>query len=84
MRVTAARFNIFIDQFWSNAYLAVGSVCGVFTFIAVWMATINHAGWIVGLALGWVPAYMAGALAVFLGPIALLVFGGLFLAAMPK
>ena len=84
MKVTAAKFNIFVDQFWANAYLAIGSVCGVFTFIAVWMATINHAGWIVGLALGWVPAYMAGALAVFLGPIALLVFGGLFLAAMPK
>ena len=52
-------------------------------FIGVWMATINHAGWLVGIALGWVPAYMAGALAVFLGPIALLVFGGLFLA-VPK
>jgi hypothetical protein len=45
-------------------------VCGAGTFFYVWWAAIGYSGWVVGIALGWIPAAIAGYLALLLSPLA--------------
>lgn len=55
-----------------GVYVGVGTLLAAITFIGVWVAAVSSAGWVVGLALGWIPAYLAAVLALLLGPFALL------------
>lgn len=61
-------------------YLKTGRVLGgitaVIVFVAVYIAAIGSVGWVIGIALGWIPAGLAavvsGGLVMFLwGPAAL-------------
>jgi hypothetical protein len=68
-----------------DAYQAVGEVGGALaafaTFVGVYAAAVASVGWVIGLALGWIAAGIAGAIAYalvkYLWPFALL-FGGLW------
>lgn len=43
----------------------IGWVCGAVIFIAVMIAAIGSVGWVIGIALGWIPALLAGTIAAF-------------------
>jgi len=51
-------------------YLGVGVVVGwlaaVVTFIAVYVAAVSSAGWVIGIALGWIPAGIAAVIVGYL------------------
>ena len=47
----------------------IGSV----VFIGVWIYAIVSWGFLIGIAIGWVPALIAGAIAGFLWPLAILI-----------
>jgi hypothetical protein len=40
---------------------------GVVAFLVVYLAAIDSAGWVIGIALGWIPAFFAAATAFFIG-----------------
>jgi hypothetical protein len=42
---------------------AIGGIAMVVTFIAVYIAAVDSVGWVIGIALGWIPAGLASALA---------------------
>lgn len=42
---------------------AIGGIAMVVTFIAVYIAAVGSVGWVIGIALGWIPAGLASALA---------------------
>jgi hypothetical protein len=50
-----------------SGYFKIGSFFGgivaFITFFAVWYAAAQSAGWVVGIALGWIPAGIAAAIA---------------------
>ena len=54
----------------NNWYLAIGTISGgiaaLITFIGVMIAACNEAGWVIGIALGWIPAALAAAVAFVL------------------
>ena len=54
----------------------IGGIAAVVTFVAVWIAAIGSVGWVFGIALGWIPAWIAAAIAYvffrFLWPLLLL------------
>lgn len=39
-----------------------GLIAGVITFIAVYIAAVGSVGWVIGIALGWIPAGLAAVL----------------------
>jgi hypothetical protein len=43
----------------------IGSIGGLIAFVWICFAAINSVGWVVGIALGWIPAGL-GALACYL------------------
>jgi hypothetical protein len=45
----------------------VGGLGGLVAFVAVYLAAIESAGWVVGIALGWIPAFLVAAIVYFLG-----------------
>lgn len=64
---------------------AFGGIAMVVTFIAVYIAAVGSVGWVIGIALGWIPAGLASALAYlvfrYLWWLMLLGIGGLLLHA---
>ena len=52
-------------------YLATGGLVAIplalVTFILVYIAAIDSVGWVIGLVLGWIPAFWAAAIVFFLG-----------------
>jgi hypothetical protein len=42
---------------------AIGGIAMVVTFIAVYIAAVDSVGWVIGIAVGWIPAGLASALA---------------------
>jgi hypothetical protein len=50
---------------WTGA--CIGSLAALVTFVIVYIAAIGSVGWVIGIALGWIPAGLAAA-----------VVGGLF------
>jgi hypothetical protein len=50
----------FVDVSW-----AAGWVGFVITFLAVYIAAIGSVGWVIGIALGWIPAMLAAGFAFF-------------------
>ena len=45
----------------------VGGLGAVISFVVVYLAAIESAGWVVGIALGWIAASLAAGIAYFLG-----------------
>jgi hypothetical protein len=41
----------------------LGALAGVITFVGVYIAAVASVGWVFGIALGWIPAMLAGAIA---------------------
>jgi hypothetical protein len=41
----------------------IGGLAAAMTFVIVWIAAIGSVGWVFGIALGWVPAWLAAAVA---------------------
>ena len=56
-----------------TAYRAAGVICGHIAFVAVWIMAIGHSGWVVGIALGWIPAVLAAIIVAIIGPALLLI-----------
>jgi hypothetical protein len=50
-----------------NLYIRIGSILGVIgaciAFFGAYSAAINSTGWVIGLALGWITAWLAAAVA---------------------
>lgn len=44
----------------------IGSIVGLVTFAEIYIAAVNSAGWVVGLALGWVAATIGALIAYVL------------------
>lgn len=42
-----------------------GFLGGAVSFIAIYIAAVSSVGWVIGIAIGWIPAYL-GAFACFL------------------
>jgi hypothetical protein len=47
--------------------LVIGAIAGLITFVCVYIAAVSSVGWVIGIALGWFPALLAGLLAFWLG-----------------
>lgn len=47
--------------------IIVGLFAAGITFIAVYIAAVASVGWVVGIALGWIPASLAASLAFLIG-----------------
>ncbi len=45
--------------------LFVGPIAAVLAFVGVYIAAVNSIGWVIGIALGWIPAGLAAVLAYF-------------------
>jgi hypothetical protein len=45
----------------------VGYLAAVVTFIAVYIAAVASVGWVIGIALGWIPATLAFGVAFLVG-----------------
>jgi hypothetical protein len=45
----------------------VGGLGGIVTFLVVYLAAIDSVGWVIGIALGWIPAFLAAAVVYFVG-----------------
>jgi len=43
-----------------------GLLAAAAAFIVVYAAAVSSVGWVIGIALGWIPAYLASCLAFFL------------------
>ena len=52
---------------YSTVGIVIGGLAGAIAYISVCIAAVRSVGWVVGIALGWIPAGLAAALAFFLG-----------------
>jgi hypothetical protein len=57
-------------DFWPLAFLTyyvvgsvIGAIAGIIAFIGVYVAAVGSVGWVFGIALGWIPAMLAGGIA---------------------
>jgi hypothetical protein len=60
------RFNLRNeDAFFEEIYKGIGSLLGatgaLIAFFSVYMAAINSNGWVIGIALGWLTAWLVAA-----------------------
>ena len=46
--------------------LLFGWLAGIITFVAVYIAAVGSVGWVIGIALGWIPSMLAAGLAYFI------------------
>ena len=51
------------SDWFDNTGMVIGSLAGLITFIIVYIAAVGSAGWVFGIALGWIPAGLASGLA---------------------
>jgi hypothetical protein len=54
------------EDLWSAIGAFSGIVGAILVFLAVYAAAIGYAGWLVGIALGWIPAILGALVAGFL------------------
>jgi hypothetical protein len=52
---------VFLAYYWTG--IVIGSLAALVTFIVVYVAAVGSVGWVIGIALGWIPAGLAAALA---------------------
>lgn len=52
-----------------NSYFIGGAITGGIVFLGCWVYAIATWGWFLGLAFGWIPAAIIGAIAGFLWPL---------------
>ena len=68
LRAVSARRNQQPDS--GELYIRIGSLLGIvgacIAFFATYLAAINATGWVIGLALGWITAWLAAAVAFIL------------------
>lgn len=71
------------DAWYWNAGNIIGTLAGIVTFIAIYIAACGEAGWVIGIALGWIPALIGSVLCYMLAKLlwlpALLIVGALLL-----
>lgn len=71
------------DAWYWNAGNIIGTIASIVTFIAIYIAACGKAGWVIGIALGWIPALIGGVLCYMLVKLlwlpALLIVGALLL-----
>jgi hypothetical protein len=63
---SASKHRSEADGWIAGIGLLIGVIAWLVTFLAVYVAAVDSAGWVVGIALGWIPATMAGGVAFFL------------------
>ncbi len=61
------------DEWYSFAYLVVAWIIGVITFFAIWVYSFISWGFLIGLAIGWLPALIGGFIIGIIWPAVLLV-----------
>lgn len=70
-RFKAARHRINPDEVVGGIFRVIGGLIGglggLLTFALVYLAAIDSVGWVIGIALGWIPAFLAAALVFFVG-----------------
>ena len=54
----------------NNTYTVIAWLVGVLTFLGLWWYAITSWGLLLGLAVGWFPAMIGGAIVGFLWPLA--------------
>jgi hypothetical protein len=59
------RSDSLFDGFSETTGVVLGVIAGLAAFVGVFAAAVGSAGWVVGIALGWIPAGLAAALAFF-------------------
>jgi hypothetical protein len=47
--------------------MVVGALAAVITFLWVYIAAVGSVGWVIGIALGWIPAGIAAFIAFWIG-----------------
>jgi|GEM_PF-1224333 len=52
-------------------YLVIGWIVGFICFTGIWIYAFNTWGFLIGLAIGWLPALIGGLIAGFLWPLIL-------------
>jgi hypothetical protein len=57
-RLRAGLIDLYVD-----VGLLAGGIAFVITFIAVYIIAIDFVAWLIGIALGWIPALLAGSIA---------------------
>lgn len=67
--------------YWATGDVIAG-IGAVICFISIYIAAVSSVGWVVGIALGWIPAYLGAALCGLLLrflwlPLLLVIVGGL-------
>ena len=60
-----------------KAYIVIGWLVGIVTFFGIWIYAFASWGLLIGLAIGWLPALIGGAIAGFLWPLGAIALIGL-------
>ena len=60
---------------WESVYIIVAWITGVIIFFGIWIYAFASWGFLVGLAIGWLPAIIGAFIAGLLWPLILLVIG---------
>jgi hypothetical protein len=55
------------NGWYAKTGIIVGSIAGFVTFFSVWIAAVGSVGWVIGIALGWIPALLASLIAYVVG-----------------
>jgi hypothetical protein len=72
-----------LDGFYENPVVrGIGFLVSFITFTAIWISAIASVGWVFGVVIGWIPAFIAGTIAFFLWPFVLLIVFFLILLAI--
>ncbi len=50
------------DRWYWAAGNALGSIGGIIAFIWIYIAAVGSVGWVIGIALGWIPAILGALL----------------------
>ena len=56
-----------VSRVWLNYVgLPIGCIAAVITFLGVYLAAVDSVGWVIGIALGWIPSSLAAWLAFWI------------------
>lgn len=53
------------DRWFEMIGNGIGGLGAIIAFFAIYLAAIGSVGWVIGIALGWIPAYLGGMLTFF-------------------
>ena len=71
IRIAEPRRNRKADEIFGTIFSVIGGLVGglggIVTFLVVYLAAIDSVGWVIGIALGWIPAFLAAAVVYFVG-----------------